>query len=200
MNINEYNKVKDFSYRNYCSYLQIKYGEGLSDYMTKSWNKNSKCRRTKEGLLVHHIYEDHAIKLSDKECAMKYPFEWQKAENLAYCDYLEHLYLHILICEDSPLEFDRLDYLGIGGIVDYIVPELNDFYSGWQTAQEWRRNCHNLIRNDKNVYLLLLKRFKNIFRKYSCFNSECLLTSLNEEFGYWSKRQNAALFEEILNL
>ena len=40
MNMQEYLKVKDFTYLQYCDYLQSKYGIGRSDYMTKSWNKN----------------------------------------------------------------------------------------------------------------------------------------------------------------
>ena len=86
MNITEYESVKTFNYTQYCDYLQNKYGIGLSDYMTKSWNKNSKCTRTKEGLLAHHKFEDHAIMLANKEYAMKNPFEWQLAKNIVYCD------------------------------------------------------------------------------------------------------------------
>ena len=37
--------------------------------------------------------------LFEKEHAMKNPYEWQLAKNIVYCDYLEHLFLHILICE-----------------------------------------------------------------------------------------------------
>lgn len=36
MNMEEYTHVKDFTYLEYCDYLQKKYGVGLSDYMTKS--------------------------------------------------------------------------------------------------------------------------------------------------------------------
>ena len=54
MNMVEYLKVKDFTYLEYCDYLQSKYGIGLDDYMTKTFNRKSKCSRTKEGLLAHH--------------------------------------------------------------------------------------------------------------------------------------------------
>ena len=101
MKLQEYEKVKDYTYLEYCDYLQEKYGIGFCDYMTKNWNKNQKVTRTKDGLYVHHKYEDHAIMLSTKEYAMKNPYEWQLKENLVYCDFLEHLLLHILICEMS---------------------------------------------------------------------------------------------------
>lgn len=42
MNLVEYEKVKNLTYLEYCDYLQQKYGIGLSDFMTKSWNKTQK--------------------------------------------------------------------------------------------------------------------------------------------------------------
>lgn len=197
MKLAEYEKIKDFTYLEYCDYLQEKYGIGLCDYMTQSWNKNSKVTRTKEGLLAHHKYEDHAIMLSNKEYAMKNPFEWQLAENIVYCDYLEHLLLHILICEYPAEEQNMFEAVGIGGIINFIVPELNDVYSGWQTGKEWQKNCHDLIKDDKDVYLTLLKRFKTSCRLYPHFKEDCLYTSFNERFGLWSKEQNQELFNEI---
>ena len=200
MKLEEYNKVKDFTYIQYCDYLQMKYGIGLSDYMTKSWNKNQKISRTKEGLLSHHKFEDHAIMLADKNYAMKNPYEWQLAENIVYCDYLEHLFLHILICENPSPNRNKNEAVGIGGIINYIAPELNDLYSGWQTSQEWRKVCHSLILDDKNVYLLLLKRFKKNCFNYPFYTPKCLYTSYNDKFGLWRIENNKELFKEIENL
>lgn len=200
MKLSEYEKVKNFTYLEYCDYLQQKYGIGLSDYMTKSWNKNQKCSRTKDGLVAHHIYEDHAIMLSTKEYAMKNPFEWQLAKNIVYCDYLEHLFLHILICENPSENQNKSEAVGIGGVINFIVPELNDVYSGWETKQGWRKNCYNLVINDKDVYLTLLKRFKNSCKYHLLYTEDCLFTSFNEDFGLWSKSNNQKIFDEIKNL
>ena len=115
MNIKEYEKVKNLTYLEYCEYLQEKYGIGLSDYMTKSWNKNNKVTITKDGLLAHHKYEDRAIMLSNKEFAKNNPFEWQKAENIVYCDYLEHLLLHILICEYPSCDKNLFEDVALNG-------------------------------------------------------------------------------------
>ena len=197
MNLTEYQKVKDLTYLEYCDYLQQKYGIGLCDYMTKSWNKNTKCSRTKDGLMAHHKYEDHAILLSTKEFAMKNPFKWQLAKNIVYCDYLEHLFLHILICEYPSEDRNVLEAVGIGGIINFIVPELNDLYSGWKTGQAWRKNCHDLIINDKDMYLTLLKRFKTTCYDYPFYTDNCLYTSFNERFGLWSRKKNEKLFKEI---
>lgn len=200
MNLEEYNKVKGFSYLEYCDYLQKKYGIGLAPYFSKSWSKNPKCTRTKDGLIAHHKYEDHAILLGDVNHAMKNPYEWQLPENIVYCDYLEHLFLHILICENPSEEQNVLEAVGVGGVINFIVPELNDLYSGWVTAQAWRAKCHSLVINDKNVYLTLLKRFKTNCKNYPFYTDNCLFTCFNEPFGLWSKEKNKALFKEIKEL
>lgn len=200
MNLTEYEKVKNLTYQEYCDYLQKKYGIGLCDYFTKFWAKNSKVTRTKEGLIVHHKFEDHVARLSSVEIAIQNPSEWQKAENLVYCDYLEHLLLHILIWEMPVKCQNGEELLGIGGITHYIVPELNDLYSGWQAQQPWRKNCHNLVINDKKVYLRLLQRFKISACIGWVFDEDCLFTSLNEQYGGWSRKNNEKLFAEIAAL
>lgn len=200
MKFEEYKKVKDFTYLEYCDYLQNKYGIGIADFMTKAWNKNAKVTRTKEGLLAHHKFEDHAIMLSEKEHAMKNPYDWQLAKNIVYCDYLEHLFLHILICEYPAKDRNKNEAVGIGGVINFLVPELNDLYSGWETKQQWRKNCHELVVNDKMVYLALLKRFKQNCSDYPVYTEKCLLTSYNEHFGGWSRASNKRLFEEINSL
>lgn len=200
MNLTEYENVKNFTYLEYCDYLQQKYGIGRCNYMSKTWNKNNKVTRTKEGLLAHHRFEDHAIMLSSKEFAMRNPYEWQLAENIVYCDYLEHLFLHILICEKPSAEQNALEAVGVGGVINFIVPELNDLYSGWESRQTWRKNCHNLVINDKNVYLVLLKRFKENCKDYPFYTNNCLFTSFNEDYGLWSREKNRNLFQEIAAL
>ncbi|MBQ5918178.1 MAG: hypothetical protein IIW92_06435 [Lachnospiraceae bacterium] len=70
MKLNEYKKVENLNYIEYCDYLQDKYGIGLCDYMRPNWTKNPKITRTKEGLYAHHKYENCAIMLSHPEYAM----------------------------------------------------------------------------------------------------------------------------------
>ncbi len=198
MNMSEYLIVKDFTYLEYCDYLQRKYGIGLDDYMTKSYNPKAKCKRTKEGLLAHHKKEDTEPLLSTKKFAMMWPFEWQSKENIVYCDYLEHLLLHVLICK-FPADKNN-NFVGLGGIVDYIVPELNDLYSGWETDQAWRKNCHDKVKADKNVYMEILKQFIENEKDDGNFDISILLCrSFNERFGngIWSNKQNSKLYKEI---
>lgn len=194
MNCSEYEKVKNYTYLEYCDYLQKKYGIGLSDYMTKNFNKNKKVTRTKEGLFAHHKFEDHAIMLSTKDVAIGCPFEWQLAKNIVYCDYLEHLLLHMLICEYPSPERWQEHGLGIGGVLNFIVPELNDFYSGWQPQQEWRSICFDRVSDDIDCYFALLKRFKS---RISGIDARCYFTSRNEPYGLWSREKNQQLFDRI---
>lgn len=192
MNLKEYEKVKNYSYLEYCDYLQEKYGVGLCDYMTKNWNKNPKITRTKEGLVAHHKFENSAKLLSKPSEAEKHPFEWQLKHNIIYCDFLEHLFLHMLICEET----DKKLGLGKGGILEYMVPELNDVYSGFVSDKQWEINCHSAIINDKDVYFILLKRFKICFKEDE-FIVDWLCKSANARKGRWSNIYNREIYEEI---
>ena len=69
--------------------------------------------------------------LLNKNYARKNPYEWQKKENLIYCDFLEHLLLHVLIVAYPSKDKNEDEDVGIGGVLKHIVPQLNDFYSGY---------------------------------------------------------------------
>ena len=200
MNLAEYEKVKNLTYLEYCDYLQEKYGIGLSDYMTKSYNRNNKVSRTKEGLVAHHKFEDHAIMLSTKEYAQNNPFEWQLAKNIVYCDYLEHLLLHILICEYPAPDRNPHEIVGVGGVINFIVPELNDFYSGFEVSRDWLKKCYSLVENDYDVYLVLLKRYIEWAKSDPNFTIDVLLSSFNEKYGVWERQNNIDVFCDICEL
>lgn len=88
-------------------------------------------------------------------------------------------------------------YAGIGGVVDFIVPELNDLYSGWITNQAWRKNCHNRVLADKEVYLSILRQFIDIEETTQNFDIDILCHSFNQRYGLWSDRKNKKLYAEI---
>ncbi|MCD8207314.1 MAG: hypothetical protein LUD72_05190 [Bacteroidales bacterium] len=161
MNAEEYEKVKNLRYRQYCDYLQEKYGLPKKAYMNELWSKSQGqgTTRTREGLFIHHIREDVAVMLSDPAHAKENPYEYQLPKNLCYCDWLEHLYLHVLICEAPVMRFDGRDMVGIGGITAYLVPELNDMYSGCNPGKPWRVTCFKKVADDKDVYVKLVQRF-----------------------------------------
>lgn len=201
MKITEFEKVKNMTYLEYCDYLKGKYGIGRADYMTRAFNKSNKVSRTSDGLIAHHKAEDKMILLSTKEVAEKCPYEWQMKENIVYCDYLEHLLLHVLICKYPSQNRHPLADVGIGGVVNFIVPELNDLYSGWVSKQAWRNNCHRIVIEDREVYLEILKMFIAYLKEERGIeDKEILHTSFNEQFGGWSRKQNAKLYLEIDSL
>ena len=57
----------------------------------------------------------------------------------------------------------------------------------------------NAFINDKEVYLQLLKRYKD-FHDNSPFSTRWLLKSWNKQFGLWSDENNTKLYEEIIAL
>lgn len=200
MDLKEYNKVKNLTYLEYCDYLQNKYGIGLGPYFKENWVKNPKITRTKEGLFAHHKYEDHAIMLSTLEYAKNNPYEWQLPENLVYCNYLEHLLLHILICQYPAKNKNKHENVGYGGVVNFLVPELNDVYSGFMPVTGWKIKPYSVIKDHKDVYLQLIKKFKNIMKYDPNFTPLCLLSSWPYNKDLWSINNNLKLFNEILDL
>lgn len=215
MNMSEYHQIQHLDYNAYCNYLQQKYGLSKEPYYKESesgWIKNRKVTRTKEGLVVHHKMEDRMIWLSKKEIAEVCPHEYQLPENLVYCDYLEHLFLHILICETSPhpeppiisgesaivrFIFDGGLNPGIEGITAYIIPELNDYYSGWRPNQPWKKSVLGMVENNKDVYLLLVSRFK---KNCDSFAFKQCLRSFNASYGIWNDQNNKELYRQMCAL
>ncbi len=201
MHSDEYDQVKDLSYPEYCEYLQKKYGIGRADYMTKFWIKNQNATRLKEGLVVHHRYDDRAVLLSHSDRARNFPFEWQAAKNLVYCDLLEHLFLHILICEMSPEVTDGGERVGYGSIVNSLALELNDGYSGISNKNKLKRKCFDKVKGDRDLYLVLLKRFVDKERKNDpSFSAEVLCKSAEAKFKDAPSEKTAEIFEDIRKL
>lgn len=162
MDLLEFERVKNMTYWEYCDYLQSKYGIGACDYFNENWSPKTKCKRTKEGLFAHHKAEMYVPQLSDKKQAQYFPFEWQTAKWIVYCDYLEHFLLHIMICK-APEPVNKNQYVGVVGITHYIAPTLFQLYSGDVPETGWQARCFDKIKNDKDVYLELLKMFFELY-------------------------------------
>ena len=166
-------------------------------------SKNRKISRGSEGLFIHHMDEDKAIKLSTPKTIfrwntnhpdMPYKWEWQKAGRLVYCNILEHLVLHIKIMQfPHP---DRLqENVGRGGIEVFILPELNDIYSGIQYQQPWKQKVVANVINFKADFFICLKIISTNFPNID------ILTSYNANWPQtgWSLKNNKNLFIEVLN-
>lgn len=193
--VEEFEKIKNLTYLQYCDYLQNKYGIGQYAYMYPSFNRNQNSSRTKEGLIAHHKMENRAIMLSNPEYAKKWPYEWQLPENIVYCNMLEHLLLHILICKyPEPEPFQEV---GIGGIIDFIVPELNDIYSGHLSKQEYKQNQYKLILDKKDLYFEILNFMKKTL-PYIRYNDLCRSLSCSGLFpSDWDESKNERIYNKI---
>ena len=165
MEHNEILTEMGMNYEMLVGYLKEKYGAAKCDYFTNATcnTRSKRITRTKEGLFCHHIDEDKGYNLGDSNFANEQPYEYQKAERLVYCNYLEHLLLHIRIGKDKywkehesftfPKEFD---YFIVPGIT-YICSEINDLFEKNGSAVEWRNRCFKEIEGNFDDYIYILK-------------------------------------------
>lgn len=152
MTINEYQNVKDFSYEEYCGYLNKKYGAVPRKY------GSSKNKRPDDGLFIHHVGEDEVASLSNRKIALANDPVYQEPENLVYCNYLEHLLLHIMIGEETA----GTKNLGLNGPFVFIVPALKNYFEkGWKN-EKINAGYYSAIEGNKEVYDILLKRYNKI--------------------------------------
>lgn len=152
MTINEYQNVKDFSYEGYCGYLNKKYGAVPRKY------GSSKNKRPDDGLFIHHVREDEVASLSNRKIALANDPAYQEPENLVYCNYLEHLLLHIMIGEETA----GTKNLGLNGPFVFIVPALKNYFErGWKN-EKINAGYYSAIEGNKEVYDILLKRYNKI--------------------------------------
>lgn len=161
----EFYKELEMNYEQLVRYLLNKYGPAKYDYFIKDnfKSKNTKVSRTKEGLFCHHIDEDKAIMLSDPFYAKENPYSYQKADRLVYCNYLEHMILHLKIVEGPHnKEANKGELPGLGGIVNYMAPELNDFYTGYKIQKEYLKTAFSLVEENLDEYIVILKRLLHI--------------------------------------
>lgn len=158
----EYEKELRMSYDELCLYLQDKYGLAKSDYFAtpECKSKSKKIPRTSEGLFCHHICEKSYSNLCEPHIAKISPFECQKIEKLAYCNYLEHLILHLKINVLSRSSFEWAHEIGkffnSMGFFS-ICMGVNMLYKNQGSPQKWRNDCYLIIKDDFKDYIEILK-------------------------------------------
>lgn len=164
----EIKKELGMSYQGLVDYLLEKYGPAEYDYFINDSfrSKNKKVSRSAEGLECHHIDEDKAIMLSSPRYAARNPFEYQKAERLVYCNVLEHLILHIKIVEEPrSWEANQLELPGIGGIINFLCPQINDYYNGYEYKREHQIRKFEKIADNFDDYIGVLNYLLGIVDK-----------------------------------
>lgn len=143
--------------------------------------------------------------------AMKVPIDYQKKERLVYCDYLEHLYLHALILKYPSKNKYPGAGLTLGGLFGFLIPALNDAYSGalkGTTGRSWEAKCIDKIINDKDVYFAILSYIIEHYSHTGSFDSYIrfymddvgLFGTRSSDPNKWSLANNAKIFIEINSL
>lgn len=167
MESTEISKEMTMNYNELVQYLSNKYGPAKYDYFSNAtcMTKNKQIARTAEGLFCHHIDEDKGYALSDPRSASLQPFEYQKAERLVYCNYIEHLLLHILIGKNNfwskhqkliaPIQFSSFIVPGIA----FICADINLLYDQNGSSVKWRNRCFKEIDNNFEDYIFILNSF-----------------------------------------
>lgn len=160
----EYCKQLKLTYEQLCRYLQDKYGFPGSDYFAneRCVSKVQKNSRTSEGLFIHHNAEGlrYVGNLGHPKLANYYPFEYQRRENLTYCNYIEHLILHLKINANSKSSFgypfEIRKFFNSHGFF-WIGADINNLYLDNGSYVEWRNNCFKVIKDDFDSYLKILR-------------------------------------------
>jgi len=161
-------KELEMSYLEYVDHLLEKHGPASCDYFHNQncVTKNDDVERLDEGLFCHHIDEDKEIGLSDPEIAREHLPSYQKAERLVYCDYIEHLLLHIKIALDD-VRYNGKEKVGadISGAM-MIVRELNSFYSNQKLPLPKRKAGERVIEEYARYIKVLRYLAENIMQTF----------------------------------
>ena len=160
MKSEELEKQSKMSYREQLDYLKRKYGPAPENYYldVACARKSKKNGRGMEGLFLHHDFEYDprnplVSNLSDPEMGKLFDYDYQKAENLTYCDYLEHLMLH---CKINLLRVDQLGAFIKDGVVNFMVPQLNDWYGYAVDLAPWQKAAFGRIEDFYSDYRAIL--------------------------------------------
>ena len=186
MDSGEIRKEFEMTYDELVDHLLGKYGKAEHDDFCneKCRSKNRKASRSSEGLYCHHIDEDKAIDLGDREHALDYPYEYQKADRLVYCNVLEHLMLHIKIAE-APRQPETAEYElpGIGGACNFMCPKLNDYYNGYEYKKQWEATAFSLIEDNFEDYIAILSHLLLLVESHPAYSELFNKEKLSSGFG-----------------
>ena len=158
----------EMTYAELVQHLLEKYGRAKGDYFLTDGcrSKNKRIMRTKEGLICHHIDEDKAIMLCNDQFAKNNPFAYQKANRLVYCNILEHFLLHIKIAEEPRNQkANKKELPGIGGAVNLICRQINDYYNGYNFSREWQVIQMSVLEGHFEDYIKMLQHLWNVVKR-----------------------------------
>lgn len=170
MKSEELEKQSKMDYYEQLAYLKKKYGPAPENYYldVACTRKSTKNGRGNDGLFVHHDFEyDPAnpltCDLSKPELARQFDYKYQRAENLTYCDYLEHLMLH---CKINVLRTEQLGGFIRDGIMLYFAPDLNRWYAHSKVLYGWRKAAFSRIEPYREDYQQIISDWVDELAKY----------------------------------
>lgn len=187
MDSEELHKEMGLSYQELLVYLKGKYGAAPENYYLniECTRKSKKNARGNEGLFLHHDYEydeknSLSKNLSNPDDARQFDYKYQYAENLTYCNYLEHILLHVKI---NILRTKQLNIFIKDGLVVFMLPEVNDWYKYLVDLVPWQKVAFSLIEDNYTDYCDILEYWldelsKEIPNEVDEFTKEELLTNL----------------------
>lgn len=201
---NELEQEKTLSYLDLCDYLIKKYGSVDNDFFKDDnyKNPNANIKRSKDGLFIHHIDENKFIMLSNLEYIklQNAPFECQKASHLVYCNWIEHILLHWKIYKEYNNRADKpvitIDditapvELGIGGIFNYMIPQINDYYN-LHTKKD------HYIRWNKELYIKFLQDISIAFNRYDVYEISFEEMMLNKISNLLNNKEHNDIKNEV---
>ena len=163
----EIEQLRQLSYFDLVAYLKQKYGEPSEPFFINEncTTKNPRILRTSEGLFVHHVAENEHVDLSQPNFAKKWSFELQKPKNLVYCNYLEHILLHIAIVNEY-LRLETIkktrEIVGLGGLVNFMFPEIIDYINGYEFKKDYLKRCLQVVDGNEFIFIDILTCFQDV--------------------------------------
>jgi hypothetical protein len=148
------------TYDEYIAYLRDKYGSSQYDSYIggQCASFDQRIYRRKEGLCIHHVAEQCLVDfqtLIDIDFARSRPFDLQRADNFIYCNYLEHLLLHVKIALDDICVIDRRSPRIDSGGAKMIWKELNQYYATGKVALP-KKKMAELVADRYDDYLIIM--------------------------------------------
>lgn len=159
----------NLDYFSLTDYFKSFYGEVPGDYFNSDFTPNNNIKRSSGGLEIHHIKEwdensTFITNLSDPIKARRYPFTYQKSENLCYVNLIDHFLLHVKI--------DLLRYKDLGVTLkegsDFLFNKIKSIYDNYEDNLD---NTYFLAIEDKFNY------FKDVYNYWVKEKSNLVKTS-----------------------
>jgi len=153
-------------YNKQLAHLKNSHGKVSSDYfLTESCStRNKAIVKVDEGLFIHHDYEfdpnnKYSQDLSKPANAKMFPYKYQRAENLTYCNLLEHLLLHTKI---NAMRKTQHHQVIVDAVIVHFIPMLNDMYNHRYTGPDYMTKAFDLIKDNYEEYELIIKRWLRV--------------------------------------